>query len=109
MKYLLLLLLCTLLVAGCHTLDYTRGQSSTCEVHHVAMFKRTVPFAHGMIPMSRAEGEPGEWKRRMDRYPHPGDCQPATDIVLAGEEGRVIIYVCKDCEAARKEMERLKP
>ena len=105
MKHLFLLFPCVFLLVGCRTPDYTRGQPNICEVHRVAMFKRAVPFAHGIIPMSRVEGERGEWKRRMGHYPHPGDCQPATGIVLPGEEGRVIVYVCKQCEAAKKEME----
>ncbi len=73
------------------------------------MFKRTVPFAHGTIPMSRVEGERGEWKRRMNHYPHPADCEPATGIVLPGEKGRVVVYVCKQCEAAKKQMETQEP
>ena len=109
MRQLVLLFLCAFLLAGCRTPDYTRGQQSTCEVHHVTMFKRAVPFAHGMIPMSRVEGQRGEWKRRMDHYPHPGDCEPATNIVLPGEEGRVVVYVCKQCEAAKKQMETQTP
>ena len=59
--------------------------------------------------MSRAEEERGDWKRRMDYYPHPGDWEPATDIVLPGETSRVIVYVCKDCEEAKNQMERAKP
>lgn len=109
MKYLSLLLLLAFFLAGCRTPDYTRGEQSTCEVHHVAMFKRAVPFTHGMIPMSRVEGERGEWKRRKDHYPHPGDCEPATDIVLPGAEGRVVVYVCTLCEAAKKQMGTQKP
>ena len=105
MKHLLLLFLCALLLAGSCTPDHTGGQSGTCEVHDVAMSKRTVPIAYGMIPMSRVEAEHGEWKRRTDHYPHPGDCLPATDINLKGNE-RAIVYVCPKCEAAKKEMER---
>jgi hypothetical protein len=100
---------CVLTGCGDRTPDYTEGQLNTCEVHQVAMFKRAVPFAHGMIPMSRDEGERGEWKRRNDHYPHPGDCEPATGIVLPGEEGRVVVYVCKQCEAAKKQMETQQP
>ena len=109
MKPLLLLNLCSFLLAGCRTLDHTGGQSGTCEVHHVAMFKRAVPFAHGMIPMNSAEDNRGEWKRRMDHYPHPGDCEPATNIVMPGETKRVVVYVCKQCEAAKKQTEMQKP
>lgn len=105
MKPLLLLLPCAFLLAGCRTPDHTGGQPGTCEVHHVAMFKRTVPIAYGMIPMSRVEAERGEWKRRTDHYPHPGDGLHATDINLKGDE-RAIIYVCPKCEAAKKDMER---
>jgi hypothetical protein len=75
-----------------------------CEVHHIAMFKRTVPFAHGIIPISRVEVEGCEWKHRMDHYPHPGDCQPAT-VVLPGETHRVVVYVCKECETAKAAMQ----
>jgi hypothetical protein len=109
MKYLPLLFFGAFLLAGCRTSDYTENQPSICEVHHIAMFKRAVPFAHGMIPMNLALDTSGEWKRRMDHYPHPGDCQAATDIVLPGEEGRVVVYVCEQCEAAKKQMESEKP
>ena len=94
---------------GCRTLDYTGGESSICEVHHLAMTRRAVPFAHGMIPMSREAADQGEWKRRTTCYPHPGDCQPATDIVLPGEEGRVIVFACAECERAKRRMEGRKP
>ena len=106
---LLLLFLCAFLLPGCRTVDHTAGQPGTCEVHHVAMFKRAVPFAHGMIPMNPAEDKSGEWKRRMDHYPHPGDFEPATGIVMPGEAKRVVVYVCKQCEAARKLTETQKP
>ncbi len=109
MKYLLCLVLPASFFSGCRTPDSTRGEQGTCEVHHVTMGKRAVPFAHGMIPMSRAEGERGEWKRRKDHYPHPGDCQPVTGIVMPGEERRVVVYVCQQCEAAKKQMETPKP
>ena len=107
MKHLLLLFPCVFLLVGCRTLDYTQGHPNICEVHHVAMFKRAVLFAHGMVPMGRVEGEGLEWRRRMDLYPHPGDCEPATDIVMPDQSGRVVVYVCKQCEAAKKEMEGL--
>ena len=86
--------------------DYTGGESNICEVHNIEIFKRTVPFAHGMIPMSRAEAHRGEWKRRTDNYPHPGDVQPATGIVLPGQKGRCVVFACPKCEAAKRAMER---
>jgi hypothetical protein len=95
-------LLCCLLLVACKTIDYTRNESKVCEVHQVVMFKRCVHFGHGMIPMSKVEAEQGEWKQRTDHYPHPGDCQPATGIVLPGQEGKVLVYVCPKCEAAFK-------
>lgn len=85
------------LLTGCRTPDYTKGQPATCEVHHLAMTKRTVPIAYGMIPMSKAEAEQGEWKRRQEQYPHPGDCLPATDLNLTGET-KARVYVCSNCE-----------
>jgi hypothetical protein len=70
------------------------------------MSKRIVPIVHGMIPMSRVEAEQGEWKRRTERYPHPGDCMPSIDIVLPGEEsGRAVVFVCPKCEAAKRKVE----
>ena len=109
MKHLLLAVLTAFLLAACRTPDHTGGQPGTCEVHHVAMFKRAVPFSHGLIPMNPAEDKSGEWKRRMDHYPHPGDFEPATGIVMPGEAKRVVVYVCKRCEAARKQAETPKP
>lgn len=95
-------LLPLLLLAACHTTpDYTQTESTTCEVHQVAMTKRTVPIAYGMIPMSKAEAEQGEWKRRTTQYPHPGDCLPATSINLHGEK-KARIYVCTQCEQTWK-------
>lgn len=104
-----LTMLLALALTGCRTPDYTRGQSSLCEVHHVAMTRRAVPFAHGMIPMSREAAEQGEWRRRTTYYPHPGDCLPATDVVLPGEEGRAIVFVCPECERVKRQMEERNP
>ena len=105
MRNPLLPFLSVLLMGGCHTLDYTQGHPNICEVHHVAMFKRSVPFAHGMIPMSKVGAAKGEWKQRTDFYPHPGDCEPAADIVLPGQDGQVVVYVCPQCEAARNALQ----
>ncbi|MCX6855281.1 MAG: hypothetical protein NTV80_10280 [Verrucomicrobia bacterium] len=88
------------------TRDYTKGEPSTCEVHRLEMFKRAVPFGHGVISKNPNDEQ---WKRRKDHYPHPGDCYPATSIILPGETGRVLVYVCKKCEAAKKEMEAKEP
>jgi hypothetical protein len=104
MKSLLSLTLLLLLTAcHTHTLDYTQTESSTCEVHQVTMTKRTVPIAYGMIPMSKAEAGQGEWNRRMTRYPHPGDCLPATSINLHGET-KARVYVCPQCEQTLKQL-----
>lgn len=96
-----------LLLTACHTHtpDYTQTESSTCEVHHTAMTKRTVPIAYGMIPMSKVEAQQGEWNRRMTQYPHPGDCLPATSINMHGDK-KARIYVCHKCEQAKETMVR---
>ena len=52
-----LLLLAVLLLTGCRTPDYTRDQPDLCPVHRVAMTKRVVPIAYGMIPMSKAAAD----------------------------------------------------
>jgi hypothetical protein len=102
MKHLLSLVPLLLLTAcHTHTPDYTQTESSTCEVHQVTMTKRTVSIVYGMIPMSKAEAQQGEWKRRTTRYPHPGDCLPATDINLHGET-KARVYVCPQCERTRQ-------
>lgn len=82
--------------------DCTKGESGICEVHRVAMTRRAVPFAHRMIPMSREAAEKGEWKRRITSYPHLGDCEPATDIVLPGQDGLAVVFVCPECERAKR-------
>jgi hypothetical protein len=93
-----------LLLAGCHTPDWTKSQPDQCEVHGVTMTRRTVPIAYGMIPLSKAEGERGSWGQRTEYYPNPGDCLPATSINAHGES-RAIVFVCRKCEAAKREFE----
>ena len=51
----------------------------------------------------------GAYDRRMAHYPHPGDCEPATDIVLPGQEGLVVVFVCPECERAKRRMEKANP
>lgn len=87
------------------TPDRTRGEPGVCGVHHIAMTRRAVPIAHGMIPMNDAEDRDGAWKRRTAEYPHPGDCEPAGDIVMPGEEGFAVVFVCPECVRARRRME----
>lgn len=93
-----------LLLAGCRTPDWTKNQPDQCEVHGVTMTRRTVPIAYGMIPLSKAEGERGPWRQRTEYYPNPGDCLPATSINLHGEY-RTTVFVCRKCEAAKREFE----
>lgn len=91
-----------LLIAGCHTPDWTKNQPAQCEVHPVTMSRRTVPIAYGMIPMSQDEGERGPWRQRTEYYPHPGDCLPATSINLRGDT-HAVVFVCRQCETAKQE------
>ena len=89
-------------LAGCATIeDRTTGRSNLCEVHHVAMTKREVPWLHGAIPMSREEASQGKWRRRTLEYPHSGDGEPSGDIVMPGEADRALVFVCPACERAR--------
>lgn len=101
---LLLVFIVGLLLAGCHTPDWTKNQPDQCEVHAVTMTRRAVPIAYGMIPMSKVEGERGPWRQRTEYYPHPGDCLPATSITAHGES-RAIVFVCRKCEATKLEFE----
>lgn len=105
LRHLSIILTGALLQLGCRTVAYTKQESNLCRVHQVTMSKRTVPIAYGMIPMSRAEGEQGEWKRRTELYPNPGDCLPATSINLNGET-HARVFVCPRCEEARRELNR---
>jgi hypothetical protein len=99
----------SLRLAPYSTPDYTRDKSSTCEIHQVPMTKRAVPFAHGMIPDNRRAAEQGEWKRRTTLYPHPGDCEPATDLVLPYQKDLVIVFTCPECRRAKRQTEATKP
>lgn len=103
-KRLVLVFTGSLLLVGCRTPDWTKNQPDQCEVHGVTMTRRTVPIAYGMIPLSRAEGERGRWRQRTEYYPHPGDCLPATSINMHGEY-RAIVFVCRKCEAAKREFD----
>jgi hypothetical protein len=108
MKILLTFVLFLFAAAGCRRADFTKSGSDVCALHNCPMGKRIVPIAYGMIPMSKAEGETGEWKQRMTYYPNPGDCLPATDI-NAFNKNRAVVYVCPRCEAAKKEWDAKKP
>jgi hypothetical protein len=90
------------------TPDCTEGKPTVCEVHHVAMTRRAVPWRHGMVPMHRSEDN-GAFERRMAHYPHPGDCHPATDIVLPGQRGLAVVFVCPECERAKRRIEKADP
>jgi hypothetical protein len=90
------------------TPDYTEGEPGACEVHRVAMTRRAVPWGHGMVPMHRSQDN-GAYERRMAQYPHPGDCKPATDIVLPGQKGLVVVFVCPECERAKRRLEKADP
>jgi len=95
-------LLAGLLMAG---VDQSPGDKAreprVCEVHDVAMEPRELPYRHGMIPMHESMDRDGSWTLRMKRFPHPGDCIPATNIVLPGQEESGVDDVCPVCVAAR--------
>ncbi len=85
--------------------DKSRGDPSVCEVHHVPMLWKMVPYCHGMIPM-HSSFDNGAFDRRMAHYPHPGDCEPATDLVMPGQEGLTGVYACPECERVQRQMEK---
>lgn len=104
LKRLLLACVGLLLLAGCCMPERKLTQPVQCEVHGVTMTRRTVPIAYGMIPMSKVEGERGPWRQRIEHYPHPGDCLPATGINAHGES-RAVVFVCRKCEAVKREFD----
>ena len=59
---------------------------------------------YGMPPMSRVKAGRGEWKRRTGYCPHPGDCMPENSIKMSGMGEFAVVYVCRNCEKAKREM-----
>lgn len=98
---MLMVMLC--LVASCATkvADHTKGRSSTCEVHEVAMEKKAVPIMYGMPEFNdrtRARGEAGG-----KRFPHAGIPLEGGCFVDAKNPKEALMFVCAECQRELRE------
>jgi hypothetical protein len=98
---MLMVMLC--LVASCATkvVDHTKGRSSICEVHGVAMEKKAVPIMYGMPEFNdrtRARGEAGG-----KRFPHAGIPLEGGCFVDAKNPKEALMFVCAECQRELRE------
>jgi hypothetical protein len=87
--------LLVVIVVGCsrYTSDFTRGQSSVCELHHVQMTKTNVPIFYGLF--RRNALQEARHAAQTNIFPH------VADEILGGcilnDPTNAIIYVCPAC------------
>jgi len=97
------LLLVAVLIVGCvssrRVIDLTVKQSSTCEVHHVAMTTKRVGMTFGM---KRDRWSLSLWEARSASFPHADEIYD-THACMGSYEKYARIYVCTACTAARAE------
>ena len=101
--YRLLLISAIFVLPGCsnHRADYTRRQSSVCELHHIHMTKTNVPIVYGLVRLT--VGDKALEATTTNNFPH------AKEVVLGGcivdTPTQAVIYICRDCQAVRRQWE----
>jgi hypothetical protein len=96
-KHYLALHIAALFLIGCAARDYTRGQTSVCEVHKIPMDKTKVPVRYyGLYPQSKHEEAMASARKTL--FPHARDSVSFDRI--GNKPDIAIIYVCPDCREA---------
>jgi hypothetical protein len=103
MRYFLPFLFALIVLTGCKTEDYTKGEPTVCEIHHVPMVRTGVPIVYGL---------PGFSDRYMARFAASTNAfAHAESYVLGGccttpgSAHRAVIFVCPECKRAAKAWE----
>ena len=81
--------------------DQTRKVASTCEIHHLPMTKTNVPITYGLIRLN-------EWGKALytassNNFPHASEDVLAGCLVGDDSPSQATIYVCSQCQEARKQ------
>lgn len=97
------LLLASVLIVGCtssrRVMDLTVKQSSTCEVHHIAMTTKRVGMTFGM---KRDLWSMSLLEARSASFPHADEIYD-THACAGSYEKFARIYICTACTMARAE------
>jgi hypothetical protein len=87
---------------GCATrLDYTRGETAVCEVHHQKMIKTIVPAHYGFMNVTPRDTALD--LARVNTFPHAEDsvnpgCTPRS-------QSEALVYTCPECVEVRRQWE----
>jgi hypothetical protein len=98
MRYFLPFLLALVVLTGCKTEDYTKGQPSVCEIHHIPMVRTTVPIVYGLLrPTEKGEAR---CVASTNSFPNAESYVGGGCCVASWDAHRAVIYVCPDCKKA---------
>jgi hypothetical protein len=90
-------------IPGCATrrLDYTKGETSVCEVHHQKMTKTVVPVHYGLMTVTPRDGALNS--ASTNAFPHAEDFVNPECMVRSQREA--LVYTCLECVRARRQWE----
>ena len=100
MRYFLPVCIALLLLTGCRTEDYTKGQPAVCEVHHVQMVRTSVPIVYG-LPMFTAR-DAARYAASTNAFPHSETFVSGGCCVTSWDAHRAAIYICPECKKAAR-------
>jgi hypothetical protein len=89
--------LCLFLGCAAHRLNYTKGESTICEVHHLKMIKTVVPVHYGLMTVTpRNEAMDSA---RSNGFPNAADSLNPGCTVRRQREA--LVYTCPECVKTR--------
>jgi hypothetical protein len=100
------LFLAILVLAGCHGVqDHTRGVRSICEIHHSLMTKKKVQIQYGLFRLNA-------WGLALQAASTNGFPHAEEEVLggcVLGTATQAVIYVCPQCQLARRQWESAHP
>lgn len=98
MRYFLPFLFMLIVLTGCETEDYTKGEKTVCEMHHVPMVRTAVPIVHGFPVFDQRFDD--RFAASTNAFPHAETC--VLGGCCPGNSQRAVIFVCPECKAAAR-------
>jgi len=80
------------------TVDYTVGEASVCQVHHIQMVRTTVPIAYGLL-MPTPQGQ-ARYAASTNAFPNADRYVPGGCSITSDSPHKVVIYTCSECQQA---------
>ena len=97
MRYLLPFCFALIVLTGCKTEDYTKGEPTICELHHIQMTRTTVSIEYGLPDLARLQAR---YVACTNSFPH-GNCFVEGGCCVESDSAhRAVIYVCPECKKA---------